>query len=136
VPEVMRWVSEGDMDKVWSISSRRGLTIVGKADSQGSSMPTRWTPWPGKKRAVLGRVGVVYALVGVYSDVSIVLVACETSPLACRRHPLAGTLIVALRLWILFCPGACPLRVYVAKCVYVYSYVYDGRCVELRFACS
>jgi hypothetical protein len=44
------------MLRVWSISSSRGFTVFGKDSSQGSIMPTRWTPWPGKKRAVFGRV--------------------------------------------------------------------------------
>lgn len=94
VPEVMRSVSEGEMERVWLISSRRGLTVDGKAASQGSSMPTRWTPWPGKKRAVFGRVGVVYALVDVHVVVYVVGLARNEEPLACERRPLAATLIL------------------------------------------
>lgn len=98
MPEVMRVVREGEMERVWSISSSRGFTIVGKAESQGSSMPTRWTPWPGKKRAVFGRVGVVYALVDVCVGVSVVglvlFVVCRDKPLACRRRALFRTLIM------------------------------------------
>ena len=29
-----------------SVSSRKGLQVLGKAASQGSAMPMRWTPWP------------------------------------------------------------------------------------------
>lgn len=98
MPEVMRVVSEGEMERVWSISSSRGFTMDGKAESQGSSMPTRWTPWPGKKRAVFGRVGVVYARVDVCVDVSVIsflpFVVCKDNPLACRRRPLFRTLIM------------------------------------------
>jgi hypothetical protein len=49
---------------VESISSRMGLQVLGKAESQSWVMPTRCTPWPGKKRAVRGRRGldVVVAL--------------------------------------------------------------------------
>lgn len=31
---------------VWSISSRKGWAVFGKASTQGVIMPTRWTPWP------------------------------------------------------------------------------------------
>lgn len=50
--------------RVESISSRMGLQVPGKAESQSWVMPTRCTPWPGKKRAVRGRrgLGVVVAL--------------------------------------------------------------------------
>ena len=61
--------------KMESISSRKGLQVLGKAFSQGVAMPTRWTPWPvtvlalgiavvgngengpGKKSAVRGECG-------------------------------------------------------------------------------
>jgi len=34
------------LDRMWSISCRKGLHVLGKASSQGVVMPTRWTPWP------------------------------------------------------------------------------------------
>ena len=43
--------------RVASISSRMGVQVPGKAESQSWVMPTRCTPWPGKKRAVRGRRG-------------------------------------------------------------------------------
>ena len=38
--------------KMESISSRKGLQVLGKALSQGVAMPTRWTPWPKRRLAV------------------------------------------------------------------------------------
>lgn len=110
MPEVMREVKEGEMERVWSISSSRGFTVEGKADNHGSSMPTRWTPWPGKKRAVLGRVGRdVYVLVDVCDGVCVLDLGLLE---ACKRRPRAGTLIMvvmmALRLSVLPCPVASP----------------------------
>lgn len=103
VPEVMRDVKEGEMARVWSISSSRGLTVEGKADSQGSSIPTRWTPWPGKKRAVFGRVGWdVYGLVDVV-DVCVDVCFLALPPLETwKTRPPSGTfmmfVMVVLRL--------------------------------------
>lgn len=52
---------------VESISSSIGLHVRGKAASQSWVIPTRCTPWPGKKRAVRGRRGFeVVALWRVY----------------------------------------------------------------------
>lgn len=103
------------MARVWSISSRMGLTVEGKAESQGSSMPTRWTPWPGKKRAVLGREGRdAYALV----DACVGVCVPDVAPLeAWKRRPPAGTLIMlvvgAQKLCMLLCSGASPSGVHV-----------------------
>jgi len=50
-------ILEREMLRVESISSRIGWTVRGKAASQSLVMPTLCTPWPGKKRAVRGRLG-------------------------------------------------------------------------------
>lgn len=34
------------VERMWSISSRKGLQVFGNASSQGVVMPMRWTPWP------------------------------------------------------------------------------------------
>lgn len=114
MPEEMRDVKEGEMARVWSISSRIGLTVDGKASNQGSSMPTRWTPWPGKKRAVLGRDGRdVYVLVNVCVGVCVDVCVLDLPPLeAWKRRPPAVTLIMIVlstrELCMLLCPGASP----------------------------
>jgi hypothetical protein len=78
-------------------------------------MPTRWTPWPGKKRAVLGRVGLdAYALV----DACVGMCVPDVAPLAAwKRRPPAGTLIMlvvgAQKLCMLLCSGASPSGVHV-----------------------
>lgn len=47
-------ILESGVERMWSISSRNGVQIFGNASTQAVAMPIRCTPWPGKKRAVLG----------------------------------------------------------------------------------
>lgn len=46
-------ILESGVERMWSISSRNGLQIRGKAETQGVAMPMRCTPWP-EKGAVSG----------------------------------------------------------------------------------
>ena len=51
-PSAMIW--ESGVERMWSISSRNGVQIRGKAETQPSVMPMRCTPWP-NKGAISGR---------------------------------------------------------------------------------
>lgn len=39
-------ILESGVERMWSISSRNGVQMRGKAETHGVAMPMRCTPWP------------------------------------------------------------------------------------------
>ena len=103
-------ILERGVASMWSISSRNGLQVRGKADTHRLAMPMRCTPWPapensqsqasggedqgrkkkpGKKRAVLGRDFAVaechLVQLGLLGDVAVL---CGSRKARCRRWGL------------------------------------------------
>lgn len=46
-------ILESGVQRMWSISSRKGVQMRGKAETQEVVMPTRCTPWPEQERLVI-----------------------------------------------------------------------------------
>lgn len=100
-PSAMIW--ESGVERMWSISSRNGLQVRGKLETQGVAMPIRCTPWPekgtvsgrrwwrgmgirpGKKRAVLGRdfatVELHFVLLEFFNET---IILCRVQKALCR----------------------------------------------------